>query len=101
MNGELQSAGAQLIEIPKAEHPQLQRYFELSLYLLTMTAFGVLAGTGELDLLSQVLVGGALIVRGIFLLRRSKAKIPERWSNYFTLFFFCFFALDYLLIHPR
>jgi transglutaminase-like putative cysteine protease len=80
------------------EHPQIQRYFELSLFLLTATGFATLAGTGKIDLLSLMLVSGALVTRALLLLQRRNVTIPERTTNYITLLYVGFYGLDYLLI---
>ena len=42
----------------------------MSLYLLVLTGFGTLAGTGTLDAPTVVLVGMALLVRGFLLSKR-------------------------------
>src|SRR5215813_13659919 len=78
------------------EHPQIQRYFELSLFLLTATGFATLSGTGKIDILSLILVTAALTVRGLLLLQRRNVVIPERITNYITIFYVAFYGLDYL-----
>ena len=83
---------------PWSEHPQIQRYFELSLFLLTATGFATLAGTGKIDLLSLTLVTGALAVRAALLLQRRIVLIPERITNYITLLYVAFYGVDYLFI---
>jgi protein-glutamine gamma-glutamyltransferase len=76
----------------------VERYFEVSLYLLVITGFITLAGTGKLDLVSVVLVGGALLYRGYLLIRREALRIPEEWSDYATLAYVVFYAIDFFLI---
>lgn len=79
-------------------HPVIQRFFEISLYFMLFTGFAALAGTGKLDG-SSVLIGlFALLVRGFLLIRRSSVLIPERWTNYLTIGYLFFFALDYFLL---
>lgn len=79
-------------------HPVIQRFFEISLYFMLFTGFAALAGTGKLDG-SSVLIGLlALLVRGFLLIRRSSVLIPERWTNYLTLGYLFFFALDYFAL---
>src|SRR5512141_2605483 len=73
----------------------IDQYFELALYLLVLTGFGTLAGTGGLDLLSIILVGSALAVRGYLLARRQKFVISERWTTPLSIIYFFFFAVDY------
>ncbi len=79
-------------------HPVIQRFFEVSLYFMLFTGFAALAGTGKLDG-SSVLIGlFALLVKGFLLIRRSNVLIPERWTNYLTLGYLFFFALDCFLL---
>lgn len=79
-------------------HPVIQRFFEVSLYFMLFTGFAALAGTGKLDA-SSILIGlFALLVKGFLLIRRSSVLIPERWTNYLTLGYLFFFALDYFLL---
>ena len=59
----------------------IQRYFEVSLYLLVLTGFGTLASTGGLDFATVLLVGIALLLRGYFLATRRALNIPERWTH--------------------
>ncbi len=74
----------------------IDKYFELSLYLLVLTGFATLAGTGGLDLPSVILVGAALAFRGYLLAKRRQFLIPERWTTPLSIAYFLFFAIDYL-----
>jgi len=82
----------------RVAHPVIQRFFEISLYLLTFTAFAMLAGTGKLDSASLTLAFSALAARGYLLLRQSKAKIPEQWTSYLSIAYAAFFVLDYFVL---
>lgn len=73
----------------------IDQYFEIALYLLVLTGFGTLAGTGGLDLVSIVLVGSALAARGYLLARRRTFVISERWTTPLSIAYFVFFAIDY------
>jgi protein-glutamine gamma-glutamyltransferase len=73
-------------------------YFELALYLLVLTGFGTLAGTGGLDTPSIVLVGLAMAVRGFLLAKRRQVVISERWTTPLSIAYFVFFAADYLIV---
>jgi transglutaminase-like putative cysteine protease len=73
----------------------IDQYFELALYLLVLTGFATLAGTGGLDLLSIILVGAALAFRGYLLARRQTFVISERWTTPLSIIYFFFFAVDY------
>ncbi len=76
----------------------IDHYFELALYLLVLTGFATLAGTGGLDLPSTILVGVALAVRGYLLAKRRQFVISERWTTPLSIAYFVFFAADYLLL---
>src|SRR5579864_1232253 len=73
----------------------IDHYFELALYLLVLTGFGTLAGTGGLDLPSVFLVGVALAIRGYLLAKRMHFVISERWTTPLSIAYFAFFAIDY------
>ena len=76
----------------------IDHYFELALYLLVLTGFGTLAGTGGLDLPSTILVGAALAVRGYLLAKRLNFVISERWTTPLSIIYFLFFGIDYFTI---
>jgi len=76
----------------------INKYFELSIYLLVLMGFGSLASTGGLDLVTIVLVGAALAFRGYLLVKQRTFVISERWSTPLTLAYFVFYAADYLLL---
>jgi protein-glutamine gamma-glutamyltransferase len=78
------------ITLPEA----IERYFQVSLYLLVLTGFGTLASTGTLDAPTVLLVGMALLLRGYFLSRRVDAAISTRWTNYLTVGYVAFYLLD-------
>ncbi|HYK48652.1 MAG TPA: DUF3488 and transglutaminase-like domain-containing protein, partial [Terriglobales bacterium] len=76
----------------------IERYFNVSLYLLVLTGFGTLASTGGLDLLAVVVVGCALIIRGYHLITHQQFTIPERWTTYLTLVYVGIYFADYFLV---
>jgi transglutaminase-like putative cysteine protease len=76
----------------------VERYFEISLYLLVLTGFLTLAITGKLDLLSLLFVGAALAFRGYLLLRRQVVQLSEQWTTYLTLAYIVFYLADFFLI---
>jgi len=92
MPNEDQQSG--VIPLPQA----INKYFELSIYLLVLMGFGTLASTGGLDLLTIVLVGTALAFRGYLLAERRRVVISERWTTPLTIAYFAFYAIDYLLL---
>ena len=76
----------------------IERYFQVSLYLLVLTGFGTLAGTGAVDAPTAILVGIALLLRGYLLSKRSDYQMPTRWTNYLTLAYVAFFLADYTML---
>jgi transglutaminase-like putative cysteine protease len=75
-----------------------ERFFQWSLYLMLVTGFCALMGTGKLDPPSLALMILAILLRGYALLMRRKLLLPERWSTYLTLLYFPFYAADYFYI---
>jgi protein-glutamine gamma-glutamyltransferase len=75
----------------------INKYFELSIYLLVLMGFGTLASTGALDLPAVALVGSALAFRGYLLARRRRMVFSERWTTPLSIAYFVFYALDYFL----
>ena len=76
----------------------IERYFNLSLYLLVLTGFGTLAATGGLDLPAVIVVGCALLVRGYHLLTHQQFTIPERWTTYLTVLYVAVYFADYFFV---
>jgi transglutaminase-like putative cysteine protease len=76
----------------------INRYFELSVYLLVLVGFGTLASTGGLDLPAVLLAGAALAFRGYLLAKRRRVAISERWTTPLSIGYFAFYAADYLLL---
>ena len=76
----------------------VERYFEVSLFLLIATGFLTLASTGRLDFLSLIFISGVLITRALLLARNRTVVIPERWANLATVAYVAFYAADYLLL---
>ncbi len=76
----------------------IERYFNVSLYLLVLTGFGTLAATGGLDLPTVILVTIALALRGYQLLSRRDFAIAERWTTLLTLIYVFVYLADYFLL---
>lgn len=76
----------------------IERYFNVALYMLVLTGFGTLASTGGLDMPAVLGVGLALLLRGYQLLARVDFIIPERWTNYLTLFYVFVYFADYVFV---
>jgi len=85
----------QLEVIPLSQ--AINRYCELSIYLLVLMGFGTLASTSGLDLATILLVGAALAIRGYLFAKRRRVVISERWTTPLTITYFVFYAGDYFL----
>ena len=72
----------------------LERYFEVSLYLLVVVGFAMIAATGQLDSASLFMVGVALVVRGYLLVKRRSVVLSETTTSRITLAYVAFYALD-------
>src|SRR5579863_9645261 len=83
-----------VIPLPQA----INKYFELSVYLLVLMGFGTLASTGGLDLPTILIVGSALALRGYTLAEGRRIVISDRWTTPLTIAYFIFYAADYLLL---
>jgi transglutaminase-like putative cysteine protease len=79
-------------------HQAINRYFELSIYLLALMGFGTLASTGGLDLPTIIFVGMAMAVRGYLLAEGRRVVISDRWTTPLTILYFIFYAVDYFLL---
>ncbi len=82
------------ITMPRA----IERYFNVALYLLVLTGFGTLAGTGALDFPAVVLVGLALLLRGYQLATQRSFTISAQWLDYLTLLYIPVGLADYFLV---
>lgn len=86
------------VALPGAGRSAVERYFEISLYLLIVTGFTTLASTGKLDMLSVLVVTAALVFRGYLLLQRRTLVIPERWTSFSAVAYAVFYVLDFFLL---
>jgi transglutaminase-like putative cysteine protease len=77
-----------------SESTPIDRYFQVSLYLLIATGFVTLASTGKLDAPALLLVSLALLYRGYLLVRGRTLQLPERWTSYATLVYAVFYVFD-------
>lgn len=74
--------------------PAVQRYFEVSLFLLVSTGLLAVASTGKLDFLSTVGVPALLLYKGFRILRRRGPEISARLATGLVLAYFLFFPVD-------
>ena len=76
----------------------IDRFFNVSLFLLVLSGFGALASTGGLDLTAVTIVCFALVLRGYQLVTHREFVIPERWTTYLTLIYAAVYVADYFLL---
>jgi transglutaminase-like putative cysteine protease/uncharacterized membrane protein len=76
----------------------VERYFEISLYLLIVTGFVTLATTGKLDALSILFVSAGLLFRGYLILRRQNLVLTETWTTMLTIGYVAFYVADFFLL---
>jgi len=74
--------------------PAVQRYFEVSLYLLVSTGCMAVVLTGKLDLFSTVLTPVALAYKGLGIWRDRGPELSTRVATGLVLAYFLFFPLD-------
>src|SRR5574341_2020267 len=75
----------------------IERYYEISLYLLIVTGFTTLASTGKLDAFSVLFFAAALAARGYLLLKGRTVVIPVRWTDYLTFVYVLFYLADFFV----
>jgi transglutaminase-like putative cysteine protease len=76
----------------------VERYFEVSLYLLVLSGFLCLAGTGKIDPLSLLLAGAAFLYRGYLLARRVPVVVSEFWTTLLTVVYILFYVADFFFL---
>jgi transglutaminase-like putative cysteine protease len=74
--------------------PAVQRYFEVSLFLLVCTGILAVVLTGKLDPVSLVLPPIALLCKGFRVWRGHGPEISARVATWLVLAYFLFFPLD-------
>lgn len=74
--------------------PVIQRYFEVSLFLLVATAVLTLVTTRKLDLVSEILAPLALAYKAVRLSRGRGPEISARTATALVLAYFLIFPLD-------
>ena len=92
------SSAAPPIAPPRAESadvlPAVQRYFQVSLYLLVVTGVLAVVSTGKLDLFSTLTAPVALIFKGVRMHRRRGPELSQRLATWLVLIYFLFFPID-------
>ena len=79
---------------PVLSLPAVQRYFEISLFLLVATGVLSIVSTGKLDIVSVLIPSVALIYKGIRMQRGRGPEITPRAATGLVLAYFLFFPLD-------
>jgi protein-glutamine gamma-glutamyltransferase len=77
-----------------AQPSVIQRYFDVSLFLLVATAVLTLVATRKLDLVCEILAPLALAYKGMRLARNGGPEISHRTATALVLAYFLFFPFD-------
>jgi hypothetical protein len=72
----------------------VQRYFEISLFLLVSTGILAVISTGKLDFFSTVVPPALLLYKGIRLWRGRGPELSQQVATWLVLAYFLFFPLD-------
>ena len=72
----------------------IQRYFEISLYLLVATSVLAVVSTGKLDWAATLLPPAALMVKGLRFWRGRGPELTSRQATWIVLAYFLFFPFD-------
>ncbi len=75
----------------------VQRYFEISLLLLLATGFLTVATTGKLDVISIVVVCGALAIKLWSNVRGADYSLGPKTVTRISIFYIFFYGLDFLI----
>src|SRR6202161_2381691 len=81
--------------------PAVQRYFEVSLFLLVSTGIMAVVLTGKLDPISLVIPPIALVYKGSRIWRGRGPEISARVATWLVLAYFLFFPLDLWIFSRR
>jgi transglutaminase-like putative cysteine protease len=74
--------------------PAVQRYFEVSLYLLASTGVLAVVLTGKIDPVSTILAPVAVVYKGTRIWRKRGPEISVRLATWLVLVYFLFFPAD-------
>ncbi len=78
-------------------HISVQRYFEISLLLMLATGFLTVATTGKLDVISVVVVCGALSIKLWSYIRGADYSLGPKTVTRISIFYIFFYGLDFLI----
>ena len=75
----------------------VQRYFEISLLLMLATGFLTVATTGKLDVVSIVMMSGALGIKLWSYIRGADYSLGPKTVTRISIFYIFFYGLDFLI----
>ena len=78
--------------------PALQRYFEVSLFLLVSTGLLAIVSMGRLDIFSTFLPPAALIYKAIRVWRGKGPEISTRVATWLVIAYFLFYPVDLFVL---
>ncbi|MGC1831416.1 MAG: hypothetical protein WA663_13525, partial [Candidatus Acidiferrales bacterium] len=78
--------------------PALQRYFEVSLFLLVSTGVLAIVSMGKLDIFSTFLPPAALLYKAIRVSRGKGPEISARVATWLVLAYFLFYPVDLFVL---
>jgi transglutaminase-like putative cysteine protease len=81
----------------RQSHISVQRYFEISLLLMLATGFLTVATTGKLDVISIIVVFGAMAVRLWSHIRGDDYSLAPKTVTRISIFYIFFYGLDFLI----
>ena len=81
----------------RQSHISVQRYFEISLLLMLATGFLTVATTGKLDVVSIVVMSGALAVKLWSYVRGVDYSLGPKTVTRISIFYIFFYGLDFLI----
>jgi len=76
----------------------VERYYDYSLFLMVVTGFVTLAGTGKLDPAAMLSVFAALGLRAYHLATRRKLTLTVQTTTRLTIAYIFFYALDFFFL---
>ncbi|MDR3677484.1 MAG: transglutaminaseTgpA domain-containing protein [Acidobacteriota bacterium] len=81
----------------RQSHISVQRYFEISLLLMLTTGFLTVATTGKLDVVSIVVMSGALGIKLWSYIRGTDYSLGPKTVTRICIFYIFFYGLDFLI----
>jgi transglutaminase-like putative cysteine protease len=75
----------------------VQRYFEVSLLLMLATGFLTVATTGKLDVVSMIMMFGALAIKLWSYIRGADYSLGPKTVTRISIFYIFFYGLDFLI----